>query len=68
MSCQCHQIGGPFIAEDPDCPAHGREAQRADEVRDSIIRDLRESIEGASVDTAELLCAAERVLAYLESL
>lgn len=28
MSCQCHQIGGPFIAEDPDCPAHGREAQR----------------------------------------
>ena len=23
MSCQCHQIGGSFIAEDPDCPAHG---------------------------------------------
>lgn len=23
MGCECFQIGGPFIAEDPDCPAHG---------------------------------------------
>lgn len=28
MSCDCYKIGGPWIAEDPDCPAHGREAQR----------------------------------------
>jgi hypothetical protein len=21
--CQCYQVGGPFIAEDPDCPVHG---------------------------------------------
>ncbi len=28
MSCECYQIGGRFIAEDPDCPAHGTEAQR----------------------------------------
>jgi hypothetical protein len=21
--CKCFQIGGPFIAEDPDCPIHG---------------------------------------------
>lgn len=27
MSCQCYKIGGPFIAEDPDCPAHGYIAQ-----------------------------------------
>lgn len=27
MSCECYQIGGRFIAEDPDCPAHGREGQ-----------------------------------------
>lgn len=26
-SCQCFQIGGPFIGADPDCPAHGTEAQ-----------------------------------------
>lgn len=23
MACECYKIGGPFIAEDPDCPAHG---------------------------------------------
>lgn len=28
MSCQCYTVGGPFKAEDPDCPAHGIEAQR----------------------------------------
>lgn len=22
---RCHEIGGPFIAEDPDCPVHGRD-------------------------------------------
>ena len=22
--CQCHQIGGPFIEEDPECPVHQR--------------------------------------------
>lgn len=25
--CQCYQVGGPFIAEDPDCPAHGADAR-----------------------------------------
>lgn len=25
--CECYKVGGPFIAEDPDCPIHGREAQ-----------------------------------------
>ena len=36
MSCQCYQIGGPFIAEDPDCPTHGQEAQRVEKHRDEI--------------------------------
>lgn len=26
--CECYRIGGPFVAEDPDCPEHGWEAQR----------------------------------------
>lgn len=30
MGCECFQIGGPFIAEDPDCPAHGRFGLRHD--------------------------------------
>ena len=21
--CECYQVGGPFIAEDPDCSIHG---------------------------------------------
>jgi hypothetical protein len=66
MSCQCHQIGGPFIAEDPDCPAHGREAQRADEHRQEIIRQLSESINtGTSHDIYD---AALHALEYLQSL
>lgn len=24
MTCECYQIGGPFIAEDPNCPVHGK--------------------------------------------
>ena len=29
--CECYKVGGPFIAEDPDCPIHGREAQQREE-------------------------------------
>jgi len=38
MSCQCNRVGGPFVAEDPDCPAHGTEAKR----RKERIEDLGE--------------------------
>jgi hypothetical protein len=41
--CQCFQIGGPFIAEDPDCPAHGWQAQS----RDSEIQALRTRLHSA---------------------
>lgn len=29
MSCanHCFEIGGPWIAEDPNCPIHGQDAQ-----------------------------------------
>jgi hypothetical protein len=40
--CDCYRIGGPFIAEDPNCPAHGTEARRKHramyELRTSILR------------------------------
>jgi len=32
--CDCYKIGGPWIAEDPNCPVHGIEAQRAEEERE----------------------------------
>ncbi len=40
MSCECHRIGGPWVAEDPDCPRHGLAAQararELDAVRDQV--------------------------------
>ncbi len=51
MSCECYRVGGPFIAEDPDCPAHGvdgyaakldraeaRIAELEEAIRDELIR------------------------------
>ena len=54
--CQCYQIGGPFIAEDPECPTHGTKAQ-ADEARRA--RDAS--------DTEGRFEALERRVAALEA-
>lgn len=44
--CECYKIGGPFIAEDPDCPVHGTEAQAArrerEEEREDLLRQIAE--------------------------
>ena len=36
MKCeyQCYEVGGPWIAENPNCPVHGTEAQREEKQRD----------------------------------
>lgn len=34
MSCDCNKIGGPWISFDPNCPAHGYEAQREAQERE----------------------------------
>lgn len=40
--CDCYKIGGPWIAEDPNCPVHGTQAQRkrdeASDLRKRIIK------------------------------
>ena len=41
MSCECYRIGGPFIAEDPNCPIHGYEAQ-AREKEEKAYRESEE--------------------------
>lgn len=41
--CDCYKIGGPFIAEDPDCPEHGTAAQE----RDERIFQLRRQIQAS---------------------
>lgn len=41
--CECYKIGGPFIAEDPECPEHGREAQeREHEEQEAKVKLLEE--------------------------
>ena len=37
--CECYQIGGPWIAEDPSCPVHGSASQgRGDRIEAIIDR------------------------------
>lgn len=38
--CDCYQIGGSWIAEDPDCPEHGSEAQQRRERFEQVEREL----------------------------
>ena len=48
MRCayQCYEIGGPWIAENPDCPEHGRAGQarreEAEEERASVAQLLQQ--------------------------
>lgn len=65
-TCQCYRIGGPFIAEDPDCPVHGVTAQAEARRREAIIQQLDTALSHG--DPARIQAAAERALEYLESL
>jgi hypothetical protein len=65
-SCQCHQIGGPFIAEDPDCPAHGLEAQREARRREEVIDELDAALDSEEPERIE--AKARDALYYLRSL
>lgn len=42
---QCHMVGGPWIAENPDCPIHGVDGLDPHEARD-VIRELCNMLEG----------------------
>ena len=66
MSCECHQIGGPFIAEDPDCPAHGLEAQREAVRRERLVDELGEALD--SEDPVQIKAMARAAMYYLRSL
>lgn len=55
--CECHQIGGPFIAEDPDCPIHGSEGilRRLDRARDSFDSWVAEEVPPETPDHVRAL-------------
>lgn len=42
--CECYKIGGPWIAEDPDCPVHGTDAQRQRDEDDMVRQTLDDRI------------------------
>ena len=42
--CECYQIGGPWIAEDPECPAHGYLAVREQEETQDRIFALEQRV------------------------
>lgn len=68
MGCECYQIGGRFIAEDPDCPAHGTAAQaeRAsfETDRDRLVRRLERAME----DGEDLYDVARDALEFIQGL
>jgi len=49
MKCgyQCHEVGGPWIAENPDCPVHGYSAQQEENHRERIKERLFQQIHEA---------------------
>jgi hypothetical protein len=57
MSCQsqCYTVGGPWIAEDPNCPIHGYEAQREAEMREQerMEREEREAEQESRLEALE---------------
>jgi len=53
-SCECYQIGGRFIAEDPDCPRHGAAAVQECEQQESERYQLLSRIEELEAEIAEL--------------
>ncbi len=62
MSCECYKIGGRFIAEDPDCPAHGYAAQAEEKQRE---RDIDQVVEAAKALLAEVVAWRERFPQYV---
>ena len=61
--CQCYQIGGPFIAEDPECPVHGpegRQRQQAAEDLQEEVRQLRAQLTAMRTVLAEaVMCVVD---------
>jgi hypothetical protein len=56
--CDCYKIGGPWIAEDPECPIHGQRAQKNEKEqaeRDTQYQEKIESLEARVLDLEEKL-------------
>lgn len=54
MACQCHQIGGPWIAEDPSCPIHGQGSVGREQRIEIVLERFRDEEIGLE-DAIELI-------------
>jgi hypothetical protein len=62
---ECYIIGGPWIAEDPDCPVHGAEAVAERERQVAEREDLQEALKTALARASVLEERLGRVTASL---
>lgn len=53
--CECYRVGGKFIAEDPDCPVHGADAQREAEIASQEKQNLEDRVGELEANVAYLL-------------
>lgn len=67
MTCECYQIGGRFIAEDPDCPIHGYEAQRLVESRADIWEEV-DRLLAVLLDHNSSVTCVEELIGVLDKL
>ncbi len=56
--CECYKIGGRFIAEDPNCPAHGTLAQK----EQARLEAEREQVEEEHTDHENRITALEELV------
>jgi len=64
MSCDCYKIGGPWIAEDPDCPEHRILAQRERKEhgeREAALESRIQQLEAELKRKDEILAQVSRV-------
>ena len=52
--CECYQIGGRFIAEDPDCPVHGTAAQEDQREREADRADILRQFDELRAEVAAM--------------
>ena len=68
LICTCLRNLSPWIAEDPDCPMHGTEAQRTRANTEDHIAQLQERIsqleESVSLQE-EIICSLTRQVAQI---
>lgn len=61
--CECHRIGGPWIAEDPDCVVHGTARVSRERECDELVQRASET-----VDVTELRSIVVQLVGIIENI